>query len=69
MRKIYSHETFIFTVRTEPNYACVIKIDTSSFEDTQRMAKETILKWGKIDILIANAEKYVTELVINPVTS
>jgi uncharacterized protein len=42
--------------------ALVIKMDTSSLEDTQRMAKETILKWGKIDILIANAGKYVTDV-------
>lgn len=40
----------------------VIKMDTSSLEDTQRMAMETITKWGKIDILIANAGKYVPDV-------
>lgn len=39
--------------------ALVIKTDVSSFEDTQRMAKETISKWGRIDILIANAGEYI----------
>jgi short-subunit dehydrogenase len=42
--------------------ALVIKMDTCSLEDTQRMAKETIIKWGKIDVLIANAGKYVTDV-------
>jgi short-subunit dehydrogenase len=42
--------------------ALVIKTDTSSLQDTQRMATETISKWGKIDVLIANAGKYVTDV-------
>jgi uncharacterized protein len=42
--------------------ALVIKTDTNLLENTQRMAKETISKWGKIDVLIANAGKYVTDI-------
>jgi NADP-dependent 3-hydroxy acid dehydrogenase YdfG len=42
--------------------ALVIKTDTSSLQDTLRMAKETISKWGKIDVVIANAGKYVTDV-------
>jgi short-subunit dehydrogenase len=38
--------------------AIVIKTDIRSFDDTQRMVKETISEWGKIDILIANAGQY-----------
>jgi short-subunit dehydrogenase len=37
-------------------------MDTSSLEDAQRMARETISKGAKIDILIANAGKYVTDV-------
>jgi short-subunit dehydrogenase len=42
--------------------ALVIKTDVSSFEDTQRMVMATISKWGKIDILIANAGVYVQDV-------
>jgi short-subunit dehydrogenase len=42
--------------------AFVIKADVSSFEDTQRMVMASILKWGNIDILIANAGVYVQDV-------
>lgn len=40
----------------------VIKTDVSSFDDTQKMVMTSILKWGKIDILIANAGVYVKDI-------
>ena len=49
-------------IHSKGGLALVIKTDTSSPEDTQRMAKDTISKWGKIDILIANAGKYITDV-------
>jgi short-subunit dehydrogenase len=49
-------------IKLRGGQALVIKTDITSFEDTQRMAKETISKWGKIDILIANAGKYVQDV-------
>jgi 3-dehydrosphinganine reductase len=49
-------------IRSKGGQALAIKTDTSSLEDTQRMVKETISKWGKIDVLIANAGKYVTDI-------
>jgi short-subunit dehydrogenase len=42
--------------------ALVVKTDVSSFDDTQRMVKETISKWGKIDILIANAGQHIQDV-------
>ena len=42
-------------IHSKGGQALVIKTDINSLEDTQRMAKETISKWGKIDIVIANA--------------
>jgi short-subunit dehydrogenase len=41
--------------------ALISKTDICSFEETQRMAEETISRWGKIDILIANAGKYIQD--------
>ena len=49
-------------IESNGGQALVIKTDVSSFEDTQRMSKTTILKWGKIDILIANAGIYVQDV-------
>jgi NADP-dependent 3-hydroxy acid dehydrogenase YdfG len=49
-------------IESDGGYALVIKTDVSSFEDTERMVKETIIKWGKIDILIANAGVYVQDI-------
>jgi short-subunit dehydrogenase len=49
-------------ILSKDGQAFVIKMDTSSIEDTQRMALEAISKWGKIDILIANAGKYVADV-------
>jgi short-subunit dehydrogenase len=42
--------------------ALVIKTDVSSFDETQKAVKETISKWGRIDILIACAGKYVQDI-------
>ncbi len=41
--------------------ALAIKADIGSFSDMQRMAREAILKWGQIDIMIANAGQYVQD--------
>jgi short-subunit dehydrogenase len=38
--------------------ALVIKADVSSFEDTQKIVRDTVLKWARVDILIACAGKY-----------
>jgi short-subunit dehydrogenase len=42
--------------------AIVIQTDMCSFDDTNKMIRETILKWGRIDILIACAGKYVQDV-------
>jgi NAD(P)-dependent dehydrogenase (short-subunit alcohol dehydrogenase family) len=42
--------------------AMAIRTDVSSFADTQRLAKETVAQWGKIDILIANAGEYIQDV-------
>jgi short-subunit dehydrogenase len=52
-------------IHSKGGQALVIKTDINSLEDTHRMAKETISKWGKIDIVIANAGKYVTDVSHN----
>jgi short-subunit dehydrogenase len=49
-------------IESEGGQALIIKTDVSSFEDTQKMVMATILKWGKIDILIANAGLYVQDV-------
>jgi hypothetical protein len=49
-------------IESNGGQAFVIKTDVSSFEDTQRMVMATISKWGKIDILIANAGVYVWDV-------
>jgi short-subunit dehydrogenase len=41
--------------------ALAIKTDICLFSDTQSMARETVLKWGQIDIVIANAGQYVQD--------
>ncbi len=48
-------------IRRQGGEALVVKTDIRSFSDTQRMAKEAIAQWGKIDILIANAGQYVQD--------
>jgi short-subunit dehydrogenase len=48
-------------IRSKGGEALVIKADVSSYDDTLRIARETILKWGRIDILIACAGKYVQD--------
>jgi NADP-dependent 3-hydroxy acid dehydrogenase YdfG len=49
-------------IRSKGGEALVVKTDIRSFADTERMVRETVLKWGKIDILIANAGKYVQDV-------
>jgi uncharacterized protein len=49
-------------IESNGGQAFIIKTDVSSFEDTQRMVMTTILKWGKIDVLIANAGVYVQDV-------
>ncbi len=41
--------------------ALALQTDIRSPADTQRLADETMRKWGKIDILIANAGEYVRD--------
>jgi short-subunit dehydrogenase len=41
--------------------ALVIPSDVSVYEDAQRIVRETILQWEKVDILIACAGKYVQD--------
>ena len=42
--------------------AIVIQTDMCASDDTNKMIKETILKWGRIDILIACAGQYVQDV-------
>lgn len=46
-------------IQEQGGQALAIPTDVSSYEDTQKMAYETIAKWKKIDVLIANAGQYV----------
>jgi len=48
-------------IRRGGGEALVVKTDIRSFSDTQRLARETIVKWGRIDILIANAGQYIQD--------
>ncbi len=41
--------------------ALAIKTDVGSFAETQGMARETLLEWGRIDIAIANAGQYIQD--------
>jgi short-subunit dehydrogenase len=49
-------------IQLKGGQALIRKTDISLFEDTRRMVKETIKEWGKIDILIANAGKYIQDV-------
>jgi short-subunit dehydrogenase len=42
--------------------ALAIKTDICSFDDIQKMIKETILKWEKVDILISCAGEYIQDI-------
>lgn len=42
--------------------AFIVITDVSSLEETQNMVRETVSKWGRIDILIANAGKYIQDV-------
>jgi short-subunit dehydrogenase len=48
-------------IKLKGGQALAIKTDISSFEETEKMVKETISAWGKADILIANAGKYIQD--------
>jgi len=48
-------------IRRQGGEALAVKTDIRSFSDTQRLAKETIAQWGRIDILIANAGQYIQD--------
>ncbi|MBN1895793.1 SDR family oxidoreductase [bacterium] len=41
--------------------ALAVKGDVHSLEDMRKASEETMIKWGGIDILIANAGKYIQE--------
>ena len=49
-------------IRSKGGQAMAIRTDISSYEDTERLVAETVLKWGRIDILIANAGIYVSDI-------
>ena len=49
-------------IESNGGQASLIKTDVSSFEDTKKMVTATISKWGKIDILIANAGVYIKDV-------
>ena len=49
-------------IQSKGGEALVIKADISSFDDTLKIARDTILKWGRVDILIACAGKYVQDI-------
>jgi 3-oxoacyl-[acyl-carrier protein] reductase len=42
----------------EAKGGCVLEVDVTKEEDTQRMAEETVKKFGRIDILVNNAAYY-----------
>lgn len=48
-------------IQANAGLAMAIEADISSFEDTQRIVRDTISKWGRIDILIACAGVYVRD--------
>ena len=49
-------------IRSKGGEALVIKADVSSSDDMQKAARAAILKWGRVDILIACAGKYVQDI-------
>lgn len=49
-------------ITSKGGQALVIKTDICSPVDINKMIKETILKWGRIDILIACAGQYVQDI-------
>ena len=49
-------------IHRQGGQALAIKADICLFSDMQSMARETIAKWGRIDIVIANAGQYVQEV-------
>jgi short-subunit dehydrogenase len=49
-------------IQSKGGQALVIKTDICSPEETQGVVNETISKWGKIDILISCAGKYVQDV-------
>jgi len=57
-RNIEKLEALKQEIESKGGNAIVVKSDVSLFEDTQRIVKETISKWGRIDVLIANAGMY-----------
>ncbi len=48
-------------IHRQGGQALAIKTDICSFSDTEGMARETIVKWGRIDIVIANAGQFVQD--------
>jgi uncharacterized protein len=48
-------------IRSRDGLAIAIEADTRNFEDTLKIARETISTWGRIDILIACAGSYVRD--------
>ena len=58
-RKEEKLESLKEEIHRQGGQALAIKADICLFSDMQSMARETIAKWGKIDIVIANAGQYV----------
>lgn len=49
-------------IQSKGGQALSIRTDISSYEDTERLVTETVSKWGRIDILIANAGIYIKDI-------
>jgi short-subunit dehydrogenase len=49
-------------IESKGGQALTIQTDVRLFKDTEKMSNETISKWGKIDIVIANAGKHVQDV-------
>ena len=61
-RNVEKLESLKQIIESQGGQALIFKTDICSFKDTQSMAKGTISKWGRIDILIANAGKYIHDV-------
>jgi 3-oxoacyl-[acyl-carrier protein] reductase len=53
-------------IEAEGGSAFALKVDTSSAEDTRRMAEETIARFGGVDILVNNAALMGSPLRMRP---
>jgi uncharacterized protein len=61
-RNVEKLESLKQMIESQGGQALIFKTDICSFKDTQLMTKGTISKWGRIDILIANAGKHIQDV-------